>query len=308
MSAFSAINLDQLPVPQIIDQPTFEEIYALRKARLLELAADFGAPDYIAGLESALELESEPLVQLLQEDSYREMLLRAAVQDAGKGNLLAFASGAVLDHLGAFYGVARLVYQEAEPYAVPPVPEILETDGRLRARIQLAPEGLTSAGSEGSYVFWSLSASASIKDIAVLQTATPGEVRIVALSTEGTGTASPEILTAIDEITEPRRPLNDTVIIESATLVTFSVEAELTLFEGPDAELVRTTAEAALLDFVDQHHRLGHDITVAGLHSALYQPGVQDVELISPVASIVNASDEAAFCTGVTVTVVGRDV
>lgn len=308
MSAFSAINLERLPVPQIIDQPTFEEIYAVRKARLLELANDFGDADYIAGLETALELESEPLVQLLQEDSYREMLLRAAVQDAGKGNLLAFATGAVLDHLGAFYGVERLVHQEAEPYSVPPVEEILETDGRFRARIQLAPEGLTSAGSEGSYVYWSLSASSHIKDISILQTTTPGEVRIVALSTEDDGIASAEILTAIDEITEPRRPLNDTVIVEAATLVSYAVEAELTLFEGPDAELVRLASEVALLEFVDSHHLLGHDITVAGLHSALYQDGVQDVVLISPTASIVNEADEAAFCTGVTVTVVGRDV
>ena len=135
--SFTAINLDRLPPPIIIEQPDFESIFAARKARLIELAPH---------LAPALELESEPLVKLLQEDSYRELILRAAVQDAGAGNLLAFAAGAVLDHLAAFYGVARQVIQEADASVSPPVEELLEDDARLRSRVQLAPEGFTTAG------------------------------------------------------------------------------------------------------------------------------------------------------------------
>ena len=297
--SFTAINMHLLPAPEIIEQPDFETILAARKARLIELAPH---------LAPALELESEPLLQLLEEDSYREMLLRAAVQDAGKGNLLAFAEGAVLDHLAAFYGVARQVAQEADDTVSPPLEEVLEDDARLRARVQLAPEGFTTAGSLGSYTFWGMSAAPQVKDIAVLETATPGEVRIVVLSAEGDGTPDAALLALVDETTQPRRLLTDHVVVEAATVQAYTVEAELTLYDGPDAELVRQASLAAVQAFVDDHHRLGHDISVAGLHAALYREGVQDVTLTAPAANLVIPADAAAYCSGITLTVGGRDV
>jgi phage-related baseplate assembly protein len=305
---FSAINLTRLPAPQIIEQPDFEAIFAARKARLIELAEEFGTADYVASLTAALELESEPLVHLLQEDSYRELLLRAAVQDAGRGNLLAFAQGAVLDHLAAFYGVARQVVQEADATVNPPIPELLESDDRFRARVQLAPEGFSTAGPVGAYVFWALSASPEVKDVAVLQTATPGEVRVIVLSTEADGTPDANLLALVETVTEPRRPLTDNLMVEAATVQPYTVEAELTLYDGPDAEVVRQASLAAVTAFVDEHHRLGHDINIAGLHAALYLEGVQDVTITAPAASLIIAPDAAAFCTGITVTVGGRDV
>ncbi|MCF6432664.1 baseplate J/gp47 family protein [Leisingera sp. MMG026] len=306
--SFTAIKLDRLPAPQIIEQPDFETIFEARKARLIELAEQSGTPEYVAELRAALELESEPLVMLLQEDSFREVLLRSAVQDAGQGNLLAFASGAVLDHMAAFYGVSRQVVQAADPAANPPLPETLEDDSRLRARVQLAPEGFTTAGSRGSYIFWALSAAPQVKDVAVLETATPGEVRIIVLSTEGNGAPDAALLAAVEEATQPRRPLTDQVMVEAAAIQEFPVEAELTLYDGPDADLVRQAAQDALVAFLDEHHRLGHDISIAGLYAALYQPGVQDVTLTQPAANLVIAADAAAFCTGITLTVGGRDV
>lgn len=297
--SFTAINLERLPAPQIIEQPDFETIFAARKARLIELAPD---------LAPVLEYESEPLVQLLQEDSYRELLLRAAVQDAGKGNLLAYATGAVLDHLAAFYGVARLVIQKADPTANPPLEEVLEEDERLRARVQLAPEGFTTAGSIGSYTFWALSASADVKDVAILETDTPVEVRIVVLGADGSGIPDAELLSLVDATTQPRRPLTDFVMVEAATVQEFAVEATLTLYEGPDATLVIDAARKAVEAFVAEHHRLGHDITVSGLHAALHQAGVQNVRLTQPAANLVIPADTAAYCTGITLHLGGRDV
>lgn len=306
--SFNGINLARLPAPQIIEQPDFETILAARKARLIELATKFGSPAYVASLSAALELESEPLVQLLQEDAYRELLLRAAVQDAGKGNLLAFAAGPVLDHLAAFYGVARAVVQEADATVSPPIPEVLESDDRLRARVQLAPEGFSTAGPEGAYRFWALSASPEVKDVAILPTAIPGEVRVVVLSTDADGTPTASLLDLVDAATDPRRPLTDLVLVEPATVQTYTVAAELTLYEGPDAEIVRQASEAAVAQYVEAHHRLGHDITIAGLHAALYREGVQDVAITAPAASVIIAPDAAAYCTGIAVTVGGTDV
>ncbi len=308
--SFTAINLAKLPSPTIIEQPDFETILAARKARLIELAQAYGDAAYVAGLTAALKLESEPLVQLLQEDSYRELLLRAAVQDAGRGNLLAFASGAVLDHLAAFFGVARQVVQEADTSVTPPIPEVLETDERLRARVQLAPEGYTTAGSVGAYTFWALSASTLVKDVAILSDAPAGEVHVAVLSTEGDGTADAALMdTVLATLSaEDVRPLCDTVAVQTAAIVTYQVTAALTFYSGPDSAVVLAAAQAAIEAYVADHHRLGHDITLSGIYAALHQAGVQKVALTSPAADLVIAPDEAAYCTAITLTDGGRDV
>ncbi|AVO37392.1 baseplate assembly protein [Pukyongiella litopenaei] len=300
MSAFTAINLDKLPAPEIVDRKAFETILAEVKAWLIGREPT---------LEPVLALESEPLSKVLEAWAYREMLVRAEVDDAARGNMLAFATGAQLDHLATFYGVERQVVQEADEDAVPPVPEILEDDARFRQRVQLAPEGMTTAGSRGSYVFWGLAASPKVKDIDVASD-TPGEVQITVLSTEGDGTADAPLLAAVsaqlndDEV----RPVCDTVDVQAATITAYTLEAALTLYEGPDSEVVRQAAEDAVTAYVIDHHRLGHDITVSGLHAALHQVGVQNVTLTSPAADIIVAASEAAHCTSVTVSVGGYDV
>ena len=299
MSAFSAINLAELPSPKIIARLDFETVFAALKADLI--ARD-------PNLAPVLDLESEPATKMLQVCAYRELLLRAEIDDAGRGNMLAFATGAELDHLAAFYGVARQVIQEADTSVNPPVEEIMEDDVRLRSRVQLAPEGFTTAGSLGSYTFSALSASPLVKDVAIMETATPGEVRIIVLSIEGDGEPDAALLAKVDEVTQPRRPLTDHVVVEAATVQDYTVEAELTLYDGPDGELVRLASVEAVEAFVEEHHRLGHDITISGLHAALYRQGVQDVTLTSPAATLEIGSDTAAHCAQITVSVGGRDV
>ncbi len=305
---YTAIDLAGLPPPQIIAQPDFEAIFAARKARLIEIAEALGRPDYLDELTAALELESEPLVQLLQEDSYRELLLRAAVQDAGKGNLLAFAQGAVLDHLGAFYGVARQVIQEADNSVSPPIEQVLENDIQFRLRIQLAPEGFSTAGPAGAYIFWGRTASPLVKDVAVSKTAVPGQVAMTILSTEGDGTPSDDLLQQVIDTVTPRKPLCSELFVHAPQIVPYSIEASLILYEGPGADQVLQEALKSVEDFVAARHRLGHDITIAALHAALVRPGVQNVTMANPTTDLVIAGNQVAWCADINVTIGGRDV
>lgn len=300
MTAFSAINLAELPPPEVIARLDFETIFAALKADLI--ARD---PD----LAPVLDLESEPATKVLQVWAYRELLLRAEFDDAGRGNMLAFASGADLEQLAAFYGVTRAVVQVADPSATPPVPEILEDDERLRRRTQLALEGFTTAGPRGSYHFWGLGASPLVKDIGVLSPVA-GQVEVTVLSTEGTGVADAALQATVfaalndDDV----RPLTDQLVVQSATITTYDVVATLVLYAGPDAALVSEAAQTAVNAYVDDHHRLEHDITISGLHAALHQAGVQNVDLTSPAADIVVGATQAAHCGSVTLTIGGRDV
>lgn len=297
MSAFTAINLEQLPAPQIVETLSFEQIKT-------EMLADFRSryPDYTA------IVESDPAYKLIEVAAYRELLLRARINDAAKGVMLAYAQGNDLEHLAALYGVTRQVVDAGNPTARPPVPPTYETDTRLRHRTQLALEGFTTAGSEGSYVFWGLSASGHVKDIDVVSPS-PGEVTVTVLSTLADGTADNSLIETVyaalnaDEI----RPLTDRLTVQSAAITHYSVDATLYFYRGPDVDTVKALAESKLREYVTTHHLLGHDITISGLHAALHQIGVQNVVLHSPLQDIVIDKQQSAFCEQILLTVGGID-
>ncbi|MBB4287984.1 hypothetical protein, partial [Roseospira goensis] len=77
---------------------------------------------------------------------------------------------------------------------------------------------------------------------------------------------------------------------------------------GPASAPVLSAAEAAVAETVARLHALGHDVSRSALIAALHRDGVQRVDLTSPTADIVVAADAAAHCTGITVTLGGRDV
>lgn len=96
-STFTALDLSQLPPPEVVEGLSFETILA-------EMTADLKARDPAF---DAL-VESDPAMKILEVAAYRELLLRQRVNDAARGVMLAYAAGADLDHLGALFGVKRL--------------------------------------------------------------------------------------------------------------------------------------------------------------------------------------------------------
>src|SRR5690554_113971 len=99
------IDLSQLPSPEVLEELDFERILADRKAALVELHPEAERDE----IRRLLEIESEPLTKLLEENAYRELLLRARINSAAKAVMLAHAQGGDLDQIGANYGVERLM-------------------------------------------------------------------------------------------------------------------------------------------------------------------------------------------------------
>ena len=299
MSAFTAVDLPSLAAPDVVETLDFEVVLAALKADVLTRAPE---------LETALDLESEPVTKLLETVAYRELVLRARVNDAARAVMLASATGGDLDQLGALFGVARQVVQAADPDADPPVEEILESDTRLRQRIQLAPEAYTVAGSRGAYIWHALAADPHVSDVYVYAPETEGdytgEVRLVVLSDEDDGTPSGATLTAVEAAVtaEQVRPLTDRVYVDAATIVEYAITAELTLYDGPDSAVVIAAAEAAAAATAEALRKLGHDVTRSALFAALHVAGVQNVSLTAPAADVVIDADEASYCTAITVT------
>lgn len=298
MSQFSPIDLAQLPAPDVVELIDFEQLLAERKAYLVSLYP----VEEQADIAARLALESEPLNKLLQEMAYRETVLRQRINDATRAVMLAYASGNDLDNLGALLNVERLLITPADLTAVPVQPAVYEANSRYRQRIQLSLEGFSTAGPVGAYTFHTLSSSASVKDVSI-NSHTPGIVTVTVLSTDGNGTPNAELLATVEATlnNEDVRPLCDTVEVDGAEIVTYQVTAELTFYSGPDKALVKAAAEAAAQQYVEEHHRLGHDITRSGLFAALHRPGVQNVVLSAPAADVVINSNQAAYCTAITV-------
>jgi phage-related baseplate assembly protein len=290
---FTAVDLSKLAPPALVETVDFEVVFA-------EMLADVQSrfPAF-----SAL-VESDPAYKLMEVFAYRETLLRARVNDAARAVMLAYAGGPDLDHLAALFGVERLVIVEADLEAVPPVAAVLETDTALRARVQLALEGFSTAGSRAGYVFHALSASGLVRDVSVTSPG-PGEVLIAVLSWEGDGTASPEIVDLVAAATssERVRPLCSLVTVQSVALVEFEVSATLTIGSGPDSAVIVAAAQVALDAYLASARIVGGAIRRSALFAALHVAGVSQVVISSPSADVEPTDVEAAFCTSIAIDV-----
>lgn len=293
MTAFSAIDLSKLPAPDLIETVDFETVLQACRDYLAEVAPD---------LADSL-LESDPASKVLEVLAYRELLLRQRINEAARGVLLAAAGGADLDQLGAWWGVSRLLLDAGDPEAVPPVAPTYESDDAFRSRIQLALEGYTSAGPIGAYTFHALSAHGQVKSVSVTSPVA-GDVLVTVLGTEDDGTPSAVVLTAVEAALNDQdvRPLCDTVTVQAATIVNYTVTAVLTIGSGPDAATVLASAQAAVETYVAAQHKVGARVALSGLYQALHQPGVEFVTLTLPAADITPTATEAAYCTAITIT------
>ncbi|EGW22164.1 baseplate assembly protein [Methylobacter tundripaludum] len=317
--SFTQIDLSQIPAPNIVEALSFETIFA-------EMLADLQSRD---NTFTAL-LESDPAYKVLEVAAYRELVLRQRVNDAARGVMLATARRTDLDQIGANYNVERLLITPADPTAIPPVAAVFEQDEPFKRRIQLAFEGLTTAGSEGSYIFHGLSASGDVADIAVdsvefhlnesgavvidyganLLTPEPGMVAITVLSRIGNGAADAPLLSLVDTAlrADKVRPLTDRLTVRSVEVIGYTADATLYFYDGPSSATALQAAAGALDIYIAAAHKIGEDITLAGIYAALKQPGVQNVILASPVADIVIGNYQVGYCTGVTLTNGGVNV
>ncbi|HKY46148.1 MAG TPA: baseplate J/gp47 family protein [Pyrinomonadaceae bacterium] len=291
--AYTQVNLSQLPAPNAVEVIDFEVILAAMLADLIARDPTFTAL-----------VESDPAYKILEVAAYREVIVRQRANDSVHAVMLAFAVGSDLDQLGANVNVGRLLIDEGDPSTVPPTPPAYESDADFRSRIQLSFEGYTTAGSEGSYVFHALSADGDVKDASAVSP-TPGVVNVYVLSRTGDGTAPAPLVAAVDAAlnAELVRPMTDQVTVASATIVPFSVEAELTMYPGPDPNVVRQAALDKLDEYIASVSRVGFDVTLSGIIGALHQPGVQNVVLTEPSANVVINDTQAPHCTAITVTV-----
>jgi len=265
------LDLSRLPAFSISDA-TYEAILAERLTSLRERLAAHGV-DYDVG-----HLEVDPLAILEQEDAYRELLTRAAVNDAARRVTLAYATGEALDHIAATYyadiGVRRLEG---------------ESDERFRQRIALAPEA-KSPGTLGGYEYWARSATLDVVDALALNHASglvrPGQIAVVVAGAPGANTAPIVEKVAAVVLDRDIKAASDDVRVLAAEPLAYDVAAKIYLKRGPDAALVQAEAIARLRAHAADRRKVGEIVREKGIVAALMAPAVEDVEVTTPAGDV----------------------
>ena len=319
-----SLNLSSLPDPTIVETLSFQTIFDQLRGEFNSLYPEFTAL-----------VESDPAIKLLEVAAYREIILRARVNDSFKATLLAFAAAGDLDNLAAFYGLTRLSG---------------ETDPELRDRTINRIQGSSTAGGAAWYRYQALTANQGVRDARVTSPGA-GQVQIALLSKEtqnlqalGTanssltqpmqdlaafygvavgglnepqndaaaavaiqavidsagprGQATPQLLAAVNTICQGDtvRVITDTLTVTSSNVVGVNVEANVYLYPDSSAAVL-SGIEAAIRQAVEDEGGLGWDLTLSWLIKNIHVDGVQRVELVTPTTNQV-ADDDTAISIG----------
>ncbi|MDP8173131.1 baseplate J/gp47 family protein [Pasteurella skyensis] len=292
------VDLSKLPAPNILEPLDFEQLLAERKESFIALFSQ----DEQEYWRYRLQFESDPVTKLLEENAYLQMLEIERINNAAKATMLAYSTGSNLDVVSGNYNVQRKVIDQANDSVSPPFKKVLESDTDLRLRTQLAFEGMSVAGPRNAYLFHALSAHHQVADVSV-QSPNPAEVLISVLSTEENGIANNEILKAVEKALndDDIRPVGDRLIVQSAEIVNYQIQATIYLYQSPDGEIVKNQAIQSLQRFVKERRRIGRDISLSGIYASLQVEGVQRVVLTNPTQDLVLTPSQAGYCTEINI-------
>lgn len=322
-------GLNQLAEPEIVKVEPFEVLLAEFKAEVLAYvqARD---PEKATRLAVALDNDSDLLAMMLQAFTLRLQGHERKYNARIKQMLAWWAEGSNLDARLADMGLERRVISEGDENAFPPVPAELEPDDEARIRYYLAPHA-PAAGSRlqyrreamtlgeraqvtvesnaagqvvVTYTFAPDGFAAQVKDANGRQTA-PGQVTVTVLARAGDGTPSAELLEATRThfARADVRPETDEVIVRAAEIVRYQINATVYINAGPDAQLTKEAAEAALAEYAASRHMLGGYVDPSRIDYVLHAAGAERLQLVGPLAPIECQAHQAPYCDAINVEV-----
>lgn len=310
MTRFAAIDLSSYPIEDVLEVLDFETYLATDKADFLARwdALRVARPELPIIDAAALDIETNTVNVTLQTGAARYMLALGRYNDRVRQATLAGALGRALDHIGVtYYRTPRLLVTPADPLSG--TEAVWEEDEVYRQRLALSPEGWSTCGPEGAYLFWGLSASGDILDLAVyseedgLGPIAP-EIRVAVLPRNTDGPAPAALLEAVRTKLSARdiRPLGDCVTVLPAVPSYFNVHLTLRHAPGAAPEVLRAAAEAKVRAYTSGIRRwiggdtegpvwlVGRRIRQDTIAAAGMVPGVIEVVVDQP-AGDVNAPD-----------------
>ena len=302
----STVDFSQLLPPSLITELSYEAIFTKRKESFISL---YDASEQQA-VRELLQRESEPVVKLLQENAYLEMLYQAKCNADARSLLLAYAEKSDLDHLALTeYGLTRLVVTPANNTVIPPIDTVYESDERLRERCLLSFDGMNTAGSANAYRYFALSADGRVDGIKVRSDeANPYLLDIVITQVDSlNGEASVELITAVQKALDPDhvRPVCDRPTVKASSATNYQIEAQLYVGKNAEDALLLEAANIRLDKYIKNAQKNGESIYRSAIFAALHVDGIQRVVITSPVNDLVMDSYHHPFCIAKTIAIGG---
>lgn len=302
----STVDFSQLPEPNLIQELDYESIFNERKEKFIALYPATEQNQW----RTILNRESDPVVKVLQENAYLELLYRNKCNADARSLLLAYAEGSDLDHLALTeYGLIRLIVTPADNSVVPPSPAIYESDERLRERCILSFDGMNTAGSANAYRYFTLSADGRVDGIKVKSDeATPCFLDIVITQVDSeNGAASEELIQIVQAALDPDtvRPVSDRPTVKSSIATNYQIEAVLYVGKNAEDALLLETANIRLDKYIKNAQKNGESIYLSAIYAALHVNGIERVQIISPTADLVMDNYHHPYCTTKSITVGG---
>lgn len=219
--------------------------------------------------------------------AYREMLLRSAINETGKQNLVAFASGVMLDYLGQFFGVTRLAG---------------ESDDNLRERIRLAPETYSTTGSRRAYIYHAMTADERVIDAEAINVDNRVQVYVLTDTESVPDELIDKVQKAVND--DKHRPLSDHVTTFPAIARPYELMVELVV----QADTNRTELEKQVryqLDALVQklRNKLGLFVVPSQVIQAIQHSSIEQIIIKEPSQLISVLPYEYALCTQMSITI-----
>lgn len=266
------MDISQLPEPNFIERDATKITDALI-AKYEELS---GKPLYPAQADRLM----------IDVIAYREMMIRTAINEAAKQNLIAFADGVMLDYLGDFFGVARLDN---------------ETDEQLRTRIRLAPESYATTGSRQAYIYHTLSTDASIIDAEAIR-GEEGNIYIHILTADGVVSDTLKQAVLDNTSDEKKRPLSDRVHVLSGEMYEFSLSVKVYPLSHANPQTVMQNVKDKAQVYINSlQKKLGQDVVPSQIIDALSNSDIWQVEILAPAKPLIVKPHQWAKCTSINV-------
>jgi phage-related baseplate assembly protein len=242
----SALDLSQLQAPSVIKTLDWE-------AEIAQFVADLSTrlPEWVG------VFEGDAFRKICQSWAYRLVLKDEEHNRDARSLLIAYATGADLDHLLATYHRTQRLPGEG--------------DESFRSRGQLAPEARADFGlTPGGYIFKIRTEfGKQLRDVRAIHRG-EGRVEIRLLGTGETGAVTSELLVAVAKAFQPEdaSASTDVVTVLPAQVETVTVNAVLVVPPGPDRNAVAALSKLALQAFSARIFRLNTSVYAQAVKTA----------------------------------------
>ena len=302
----STVDFSQLPEPNLIQELDYESIFNERKEKFIALYPTAEQNQW----RTILNRESDPVVKVLQENAYLELLYRNKCNADARSLLLAYAEGSDLDHLALTeYGLIRLIVTPADNSVVPPSSAIYESDERLKERCLLQYDGMNTAGSSNAYKFFTLTADGRVDGVKVhSDTDKPYLLDIIISQVDSqNGEATQELIDIVQAALDPEhvRPVCDRPIVKSSIAKPYQITARLFVGKNAEDSLLLEAANIRIQNYIQKARKNGQSIRLSALYAALHVDGINRVVIDAPSADIEIDVSHHPHCTATSITIGG---